>query len=302
MVNRALLAGALVFFAALAASVVPALAAPMLSIETPAAGEVTNNARPTFSGVTTDTASGDEVTVNVLSEGSVVQTVEATPDGDGHWSVRLASDLDDGEYTAVAKQTETLTGDPGASPGVSFRVLTAKPAVTLNAVSSPTNDTTPSFSGTASETTDVTVLVFEAGHVGDTPVAEAHAFGTGGSWSSDAAKPALADGTYTAVAVQESAIGNGPGVSQERTFTVHAAKPVVTLSAVSSPTTDSTPSFSGTASEKTSITVRVFAQGDVDGTVLAEAHASGTGGSWSSGGASPALADGTYTAGARQER
>src|SRR5262249_8033535 len=150
------------------------------------------------------------------------QTADATPNGDGEWSVKLASDLDDGEYSAVAEQTEALTEEKGASGSVSFRVLTSKPVVSLNAVSSPTKDTTPSFSGTASETTGVRVFIFEAGHVGETPVAEAHAFGTGGSWSSEAASPALADGTYTAVAVQESAFGNGPGASQERTFSVHA--------------------------------------------------------------------------------
>src|SRR6201987_1406261 len=132
-------------------------------------------------------------------------------------------------------------------------------------------------------------------------VAEALASGTGGSWTSGGASPALEDGTYTAVAEQESAFGNGPGFSGERTFTVHAGKPAVTLNAVSSPTNDATPSFSGTASEKTGVTVYVFAAGNVGGTVLAEAHATGTGSSWSSGAASPALEDGTYTAVAEQE-
>ena len=299
MLRRALLAGMLGLLVFIGAPASPASASPLLVIESPTSGTVTNHVRPVFSGSTTDAE--DAVTVNVFSGASFVESAKATPDSEGGWSVQLPSGLADGQYSAIAEQTETLTGETGPSGEVSFRVDTQPPAVTLDAVASPTSDSTPSFSGTASEETPVTVYVFAAGDVGGTVVAKATASGTGGSWSSGGASPSLPDGTYTAVAEQESSLGNGPGFSQERTFTVHTAKPVVTLNAVSSPTNDSKPSFSGTASEKTGVTVFVFAAGDVGGTLLAKATASGTGGAWTSGGASPALADGTYTAVAEQE-
>ena len=299
MIWRALPAGFSVLLALLLVAASPASAKPLLAIASPASGSVTNHTRPVLSGSTSDTE--DSVTVSVFSGGSFVESAHASPEPGGEWSVQLPEELEDGKYSAVAEQSEELTGETGASPTVSFRVDTQPPTVTLDPVSSPTNDPAPAFSGTAEDTEEVTVYIFKGASAGGTIVAEAHASGTGGNWSSGAASPALADGTYTAIAEQESSLGNGPGFSQERTFTVHAAKPAVTLNAVSSPTNDSTPSFGGTASEKTTVTVYVFAAGDVGGTVRAKATATGTGGSWSSGGASPALADGTYTAVAEQE-
>ena len=220
----------------------------------------------------------------------------------GSWSSGAAAPaLPDGTYTAVAEQESEFGNGPGFSQERRFTVHTVKPAVTLNAVSSPTSDSTPSFKGTASEHTGVTVFVFAGASAVGEPVAEAHASGTGGSWSSGAAAPALPDGTYTAVAEQESEFGNGPGFSQERTFTVNTAPPTVTLNSISTPTNDSTPSFTGTASDTTSVTVVIFNGGSATGSPVSSAHASGTGGKWSSAAASPGLADGTYTAVAVQE-
>ena len=401
MIRRALLAGMLLtvtaIFAVLAS---PALAEPALTIESPSSGTVTNQTRPVFSGMTTDAFFFDTVVVEITSGGSFVETAEAEPNLAGEWLVQLPEALEDGKYAAVAAQTETLTGETGFSGTVKFTVDTQPPTVSLSAVSSPTGDNTPSFKGTASDTTQVTVYLFEGTAAGGEVVSEAHASVSGGSWTSGGASPALQDGTYTAIAEQKSSHGNGPGFSQERTFTVHAATPVVTLNAVSSPTAnskpsfsgtasektgvtvyvfsrrgsradgargsacerapaargprarrapalpdgtytavaeqtsgfghrsrlqpgtdvhgargetgvslnavssptnDSTPSFSGTASEKTGVTVYVFSAGEVGGTVRAEAHATGTGGAWSSGAAAPALPDGTYTAVAEQD-
>ena len=298
--GRTLAAGIPAALAMILASAAPALGAPTITIDSPTGGSVTNDRTPIVAGQSSDPL--DAVTVTVFSEGSPIQALEAQPEAlSGEWSAEVSEPLKDGPYVLVAEQTEGLTGESGQSSPVEFAVHASKPAVTLNAVSSPTKDSTPSFSGTASETTGVTVSIYEGSSVSGSPVAEAHASGTGGSWSSGGASSALADGTYTAVAEQESSFENGPGFSQERTFTVHTAKPVVTLNEVSSPTKDSTPSFSGTASETTDVTVSIYEGSSVSGSPVAEAHASGTGGSWSSGGAGPALADGTYTAVAEQE-
>jgi large repetitive protein len=298
MITRAVLATLAVLLTSLAAQTAAAGAKPLLAIEAPGSGTVTNET-PLFSGSTSDNE--DPVVVSIFKEGGFVESAEATPNGSFEWSVQPAVLGEDGSYTAVAEQTESVSGETTETAPVAFTIDTQPPTVTLNAVGSPTNDPTPSFSGTASDTTEVTVYIHEGTSVGGTIVSEAHAAPSGGKWFSGAADPALEDGTYTAIAGEKSSIGNPEGFSKARTFTVHTAKPSVSLNAVSSPTNDSTPSFGGTASEKGEVTVDVYAAGEVGGTVLASAHATPSGGKWSSGGASPELPDGTYTARAEQE-
>ena len=300
MVRRTLVMGVLALLCALAGSATNALAAPAVTIESPASGFVTGEQRPAFSGHTDDPL--DNVTVGIYAGSSLVESAQALPEAlTGAWSVQLSSSLSDGDYGAVAEQTESETSETGFSNVVEFTVDTKPPKVTLSAVASPTNDTSPSFSGTASDTTGITVYVFKGGSAGGSVVAEAHASGTGAGWSSGGASPALPDGTYTAVAEQTSSLGNEPGFSQERTFTVVTEPPTVTLNPIASPTNDSTPSFSGFASDTTGVTVYIFKGGSASGSPVSTAHANSTGGSWSSGGASPSLPDGSYTAVAVQE-
>ncbi len=261
----------------------------------------TNDTTPSFSGTASDTT---EVTVYIFKGtspgGTIVSEAHASPSGGEWFSGAAETPLAEGTYTAIAEQTSSIGNSEGFSKPRTFTVHTAKPSVFMNPASSPPSDSTPSFSGTASEKSQVTVDVYAAGDVGGTVLAVAQATPSGGKWSTGGASPPLADGTYTAVAEQESEFGNGPGSSQERTFTVHTAKPSVTLNAVGSPTADSTPSFSGTASEETTVTVKIYKGTSATGTAVTTVTAAGTGGSWSSG-ASSTLTDGTYTARAEQE-
>src|SRR5258708_594189 len=294
--GRTLAAGIPAALAMILALAAGELGAPTITIESGRGGSVTNDRTPIVAGQSSDPL--DAVTVTVFSEGSPIQALEAQPEAlSGEWSAEVSEPLKDGPYVLVAEQTEGLTGESGQSSPVEFAVHASKPAVTLNAVSSPTKDSTPSFSGTASETTGVTVSIYEGSSVSGSPVAEAHASGTGGSWSSGGAGPALADGTYTAVAEQESAFGDGPGSSEERTFTVDTKPPSVTLNEIASPSGDISPSFTGTASDTTAVTVHVF-KGTNEVTT---ATAPGTGGAWSSGATESTLGEGSYTAVATQE-
>ncbi len=298
----ALLAGALLaaLMAALLFDAAGALGAPTLSIESPSQGHVGNETRPLFRGTTSDPL--DEVTLSIY-EGSPtpVQSIQALPEAiTGEWSVPSPSPLGDGTYEAVAEQTESATSESAQSTAVEFTVDTEPPSVALNVVASPTNDTTPSFSGSSSEAGSVTVYVFKGSGVSGKPVAEAHASSGGGSWSSGGASPSLAEGTYTALAEEQSSLGNGPGFSQERTFTVVTAKPSVTLNAPPSPSNNATPSFSGTASDSKPVTIYVFRGSSAGGTLVRQLEATPSGGSWHSGAVSH-LEDGTYTALAEQE-
>jgi len=124
-----------------------------------------------------------------------------------------------------------------------------------------------------------------------------------GSYSVDAAT--LAPGTYTARAEQSDAAGNF-GYSAPVTFTITGADtvaPVVSLDALTSSTTDTTPVLSGsggTASGDTStVTVRLYSGGTASGTAVQSLNATrAPGGAYSVEAA--ALSPGTYTARAEQ--
>jgi hypothetical protein len=164
----------------------------------------------------------------------------------------------------------------------------------LNQPASPSNTTKPTFSGTASDPErSVVVHIFDAGH---SPVTTATASGTGGGWAAGN-EASLASGTYTAIATQESSLGNAPGESSEVTFTIDTSSPTVVLNQPASPSNTTKPTFSGTASDpERSVVVEIFDAGHAK---VASASASGGGGEWSSS-SEPSLASGSYTAVATQ--
>ena len=133
--------------------------APMITLTAPPDGSQTNDPSPTFSG-SASTAQGDldAVTVYVYEGDSVggplVQTLTTTQAG-GFYSVDAAPDLPDGEYTAQAEQADAV-GHTGLSQANTFNVdiggIDQTPPtilLTTPASGSSTNDTTPTFAGTA---------------------------------------------------------------------------------------------------------------------------------------------------------
>jgi hypothetical protein len=180
-------------------------------------------------------------------------------------------------------------------------VDTTSPTVTLSQPPTPSNNTTPSFKGTASATTEVTIRIYEGTKAKGSEVSSATATGTGGSWTSSNAKP-LSTGThtYTAVATQESPLGNPAGRSEPVTFTVNTSAPTVTLNSPPSVSNNAAPAFTGTASDTTTVTVQIYAGPTATGSVVSTVTAPGTGGAWTSSKPSPALKDGLYTATATQ--
>jgi hypothetical protein len=198
-----------------------AFAAPGVTIGTPLGGTVTNVRAPTFAGTAEPLAGA--VTLSVYSgteaSGTPLQTPSTLLIGpEGAWSIELLTPLEDGTYTARASQT---SGETGLSNPVTFTVRTTAPVVTLSQPSPAPGETTPAFSGTASESTPVTVQIHSGGSPEGTLVSIASAAGTGAGWRSSPASPALPVGHYTAVAVQKSSLtGNPPGVSPPVGFEV----------------------------------------------------------------------------------
>ncbi len=273
--------------------------APKVSLEGPPA--LTNDNTPSFKGSASEAG---EVTVHVHKgsvSGGEVAKVSATVNA-GKWSATVSSELADGEYTAVATEPSSLGNGEGSSSTVSFVVDTKAPTLTLEAPTSPSKDTTPAFNGETSEAGEVKVEI-HAGSAMGTVVATAVAHAaSAGKWSSGAAGPALVSGEYTAVAVQESGLGNGLGKSGQVTFIVNTAPPSVKLEAPVSPSKDTTPSFKGTTSEGGEVKVSIYVGSSASGTPVstAVAHPS-VAGAWSSGAAGTALVSGEYTAVAVQE-
>jgi hypothetical protein len=193
---------------------------PSVTILSPLNGSRSNNQTPIFSGLEEEGSGAVKLNIyeGSTTGGAVVQELSTELFSIGTWSLELSQPLMDGTYTAQATQT-----NPASETGVStvtFTVDTVAPTVTLNSPESPSDDTTPSFAGTASDITPVTVTIHDGATAAGTLVSTATAAGTGAGWKSSDASPALSAGEYTAVAVQDSSLGNPAGRSGPVTFTI----------------------------------------------------------------------------------
>jgi hypothetical protein len=280
-----------------------ALAAPTVTIERPVNGSTTNSPTPSFGGLAEEAAGEVRLSIHSGSNitGPLVQTVTTlTPPLGGAWEL-AAEHLNDGTYTAQAAQTN-LASETGVSKAVTVTVDTASPTVKLNRPPSPSKDTTPSFTGTASEsTTPVLIHIFNSS---ETEVASATAPGTGGAWSSTEASPPLSSGEYQAEATQASSIGNPPGKSERVSFTVDTTAPAVTLTPPAVPLSNNTePSFSGSAGDapgdNASVTLNIYSGEAVSGSPIRTVKVIPVGTTWSAV-AVESLTEGTYTVQAEQ--
>ncbi len=274
---------------------------PVVTLQAPVSPS--NNTTPSFSGTASEaTLVTVEIFDGMRPEGEIVATITALPSG-GNWtSGPLPRALVPGvhSFTAVATQPSAIGNPPGASQVVTFVVDTDPPTVTLSAPPSPSNDTTPTFDGTSSESSQVEVEIFPGTKAEGAVLATATAPVIEGDWTSDELAPALAGGTYTALAIQSSAIKNPAGASAPVTFVVDTSAPTVTLSQLFSPSSDAAPSFSGSASDRTPVSVTVHRGDSSEGQIVTTAIAEVAGGEWVSARTEPALPWGVYTAVATQ--
>ncbi|HWX74588.1 MAG TPA: Ig-like domain-containing protein, partial [Solirubrobacteraceae bacterium] len=286
-----------VLFALALAAAQPAAAASAIVLEGFPGGSTTNDPTPSFSGTSEDHL--DAVTVDLFAgespSGAPLEVLTSQPSGaSGSWSVAATNPLADGTYTALAEQHE-----PGAPPSASapyvFTLDTRPPTVALAAPALFSGDTTPTFSGTASDTTAVSVNVYSGGRAEGIPLVTLEANPVGGRWSSAGVSPPLLSGTYTVIATQPSSLGNPSGTSEAATFVVEAGAPSVTLDAPPARSNDTLPSFSGTASEATPVTVEVFEGPRAQGALAAIARTTATPGSWSTEPLETPLPEGRHT-------
>ena len=121
----------------------------------------------------------------------------------------------------------------------------------------------------------------------------------GGDWSSGDVTLKSGEHKYTAVATQESPIGNGPGHSETVPFEVDTEPPKIVLNKPPAESNNTTPTFSGTTNAGTQVTVHVYEGTKEVAKVTAQPPAGG--GEWTSGHATLATGKHNYTAEATQE-
>ncbi len=285
-------------------------AAPSITIGAPLTGSSTDNQEPTFSGTTNDVL--DPVTLDIYAGtsagGSPVQTsmdlvpLEIAPQ-EATWATTPALPLEPGQYTAVAEQTNAEP-QTGSSSAVTFTVDTTAPVVSLDAVASPTKESSPTLTGgagaAAGDDSTVTVKIYEGDSTSGSLVRTVGGTVNGSTWTAGPVA-SLADGTYTAQVSQSDEAGN-IGSSSAVTFTVDTTAPSVSMHTVASPTNDATPTLSGgegvAAGDEPSVTVTIYEGSSVAGKVVALGGASVSDSEWSY--TTPSLPDGTYTAQASQ--
>jgi large repetitive protein len=185
----------------------------------------------------------------------------------------------------------------GAAPGI---------AIVSPSNGSYTSNQLPLFSGATDDTADPLTLdiyegTFAAGVPAEmlfTPFAP-----SGGTWELTPILP-LPSGTYTAVAEQTELASAETGMSAPVTFTVDTIAPIVSVNPVDSPTSDPSPTFTGSAGavagDEAEVSVTVYQGGSVGGAVAVSKRVSvGGGASWVYTPSSQ-LADGAYTVQAAQ--
>ena len=279
--------------------------APAVTINSVAA--FTKNTTPTLTG-NAGVRPADDTSVDVtVYEGSVVGGTVAASGvvsvSGSTWSFTPGKALAQGTYTAQATQ-EDKAGNVGKSTTVTFTVKTTPPAVTINAVPTPTKDTTPTFSGAGGEASgdqpSVTVKIYKGIPEEGVILQSSGVPVSAGLWSYTAST--LSEGSYTVQVSQSDAAGNVRTLSVA--FTVLTTPPAVTINQVGPFTKAATPTLSGTAGvavfDHTTVTVNIYKGETVGGTLLeSPSTAVGGGGAWSD--KTPPLPDGTYTVQATQE-
>ncbi|UDN27762.1 Ig-like domain-containing protein [Aeromonas caviae] len=252
------------------------LTAPVITVSAP---DNTNDRTPTLTG-TTDAPAGSTVTLVVTDANGNQQTLTATVQPDGSFSVDVTTPLAEGGYQVTASVT-----DPAGNTGTATddgSVDTTAPIVTVNAPDN-TNDNTPTITGTtdAAPGSTVTLTVTDANGNQQTLTATVQ---PDGSYSADVVTP-LPDGGYDVTASVTDPAGNR-GTSSDDGSVDTTANITVSLDDVNAANVANTP-ISGTSdvgpnrtvtlviSDATGKSVTVTAVTDADGNYQTSADLSG---------------------------
>src|SRR5205085_989867 len=182
------------------------------------------------------------------------------------------------KFTAYATEDSAINNEDGESNTVEFEVDTLPPNVAITKGPEPrSSNTKPTFEGTASENTEVVVHI----KLGTTEVATGSTTAAAGKWSMSALSKLLPAGgsEFRGDGSEKSGIGNPDGKSEPPvSFEVDTEPPEVEITKGPEPRSNNVkPTFEGTASENTDVTVHVkLGEGEVS-----TATTKASGGKWS---------------------
>ena len=184
-----------------------------------------NDASPTITG-TTNAPENATVNITVTGSNNVVQTMSATVQANGSYSVDVPSDLAEGAYTVEATITDAA-GNP-ATASDTGSVDTVAPTITVDAPDN-SSDATPTIAGNTNAPVGSTVTITVTGS--DNAVQNLTAtVQPDGSYHVDVPS-ALEEGAYTVEAAVADAAGNpanaidtGSVDTQAPTLTVRRAR------------------------------------------------------------------------------
>src|SRR5215213_1951604 len=215
------------------------LALPQVTLTTPADDSATSDTTPALAG-SASTGAGDSATVTVKlfatsnTGGSPVETLTTARSADGSWATSASPALAEGSYVAQAEQAGAA-GTATSAPR-SFRVDTTAPQTTVTQGPAATTSATSASFGFES---DDSAAHFECRvDAGARTACDAPAL-----YSS------LAAGAHTFAVRATDAAGNVDPTPATRSWTIDLSLPAVTLTAPAdgSATSDTTPTFSGSA-------------------------------------------------------
>ncbi|EOX1588895.1 Ig-like domain-containing protein, partial [Vibrio cholerae] len=227
--------------------------APTITVDAP---DNTNDTTPTITG-TTNAVPGSTVTLVVTDANGTQQTLTATVQPDGSYSVDVTIPLAEGNYKVDASVTDTAGNNGTASDKGSVDVTA--PTITVDAPDN-TNDTTPTITGTTNAVPGSTVTLVVTDAKGDKQTLSA-TVQPDGSYSVDVTTP-LAEGNYKVDASVTDTAGNNGTASDKGSVDVTA--PTITVDAPDN-TNDTTPTITGTTNAVPGSTVTLVVT-DANGT------------------------------------
>ena len=258
---------------------------------------ITNDTTPTFTG----TAEANS-TVELFRAGSS-SLGTALADGSGAWSITVGTALASGTHSITAKATDAASNTSVASSALSITIDDTAPSVPsapnladasdtgTSDTDDITNDTTPTFTGTAEANSTVELFRGVTTSLGITSVDGS------GAWTLTVGT-AMTAGTHSITAIATDAAGSVSTASNALSITLDTTAPATpVISAISEDlgtsatdfiTSDTTLIFSGTAEADSFVTV--FRNAVEVGMVMADAV-----GAWSFDFSGSGLAEGTHT-------
>ncbi|MBC7951111.1 MAG: DUF4347 domain-containing protein [Rhodospirillaceae bacterium] len=275
--------------------------APDMTVGTDLGSSSTDNITSTNTPIFTGTAEANS-TVRLYDTDGTTEIGSGTADGSGNWSITTSA-LSAGAHTVTAKQTDPAGNVSAASTGLAITIDATAPSApsapdmsagTDSGVNTDntTNDTTPTFTGTAEANS--TVKLYDTD--GTTEIGSGTADGSG-NWSITTS--ALGVGAHTVTVKATDTAGNTSSASTGLAITIDTSASAPTgldLAAASDTATNTdnitsvtTPVINGGGAES-GATVTLY---DSDGTTaLGSATADGSG-NWSI--TSSTLSAGTHT-------